>query len=122
MNNDNFFSIDRLVEFGLGMAVAQQMVQSMNHALTNTFIPGSTNPLGTQRPLTYFAIIDEKQAGPFSEAELARLITEGKISKTTYVWMPGMMNWEKAENVPGVLKIVALCPPPFRPEGAHNEG
>lgn len=120
MDNDNFFSIDRLIEFGLGMAVAQQMVQSMNHALSNTFIPGSMNPIGAARPLTYFAILEEKQAGPFSEQELARLITEGKISRTTYLWMPGMAAWDRAEHIAEVLKIVALCPPPFQPEGTQK--
>ena len=30
MNDQNFFSIDRLVEFGMSVAIAQQMVQSMN--------------------------------------------------------------------------------------------
>ena len=117
MNNDNYFSIDRLVEFGLGMAVAQQMVKSMNHALANTVIPGAMNPMGAQRfPNTYFVIIDGKQAGPFSAAELSRLIAEGKVGKTSYVWTPGMSKWDQAENVAEVLKIVALTPPPFAPE------
>ena len=117
MNSDNFFSIDRLVEFGLGMAVAQQMVKSMNHALANTVIPGAMNTMEPQRlPNTCFVIIDGKQAGPFSEAEISRLITEGKVNRTSYVWMPGMLKWEQAENVAGVLKIVALTPPPFTQE------
>lgn len=30
MDDNSFFSIDRLVEFGVGMAVANQMVRTMN--------------------------------------------------------------------------------------------
>ena len=119
MNNDNFFSIERLVEFGLGMAVAQQMVQSMNHALKNTYIAGSMNPVLSQRMAsTFFVAIDGKQAGPFSEPDLTKLIAEGKLSKSTLVWMPGMPKWEVAENVAEVLRIVALSPPPLTSEAS----
>ena len=117
MNNDNFFSIERLVEFGLGMAVAQQMVQSMNHALQNTYIAGSMNPMPPQRNAsTFYVAIDGKQAGPFSETDLTQLIADGKLDKTSLVWMPGMTTWEAAENVAEVLRIVALSPPPLPPE------
>ena len=117
MNNDNFYSIDRLVEFGLGIGVAQQMVKSMNHALANTYIPGSMNPMDTQRvPTIFYVALEGKPAGPFSEEQISRLIAEGKVTKTTYVWKPGMTKWDFTENVPDVLKLVALSPPPFSPE------
>jgi hypothetical protein len=45
---------------------------------------------------------------------LSRLINEKKVAKETYVWMPGMKNWKIIENVPEVLKLVALSPPPFK--------
>lgn len=119
MNTDNFFSIDRLVEFGLGIGVAQQMVKSMNHALQNAHIPGAMNPMGgaTRPPSSFFVILDDKQAGPFSEDELSRLIAQGTVTKETYVWKGGMPRWERCENVPEVLRLVALCPPPFNPGG-----
>jgi hypothetical protein len=117
MDSDNFFSIERLVEFGLGMSVAQQMVKSMNLALQNTYIPGTMNQLGIPRPPSAFhVILDSKQAGPFSEEEISRLILSGSVTKSTYVWKPGMPRWELAEAVPEVLRLVALCPPPFKPE------
>lgn len=116
MNNDNFYSIDKLVEFGLGIGIAQQMVNSMNHALKNTYVPGPNNPMG-QAPMSrsFHAVLDGKPAGPFSEQEMARLIGEGKITKDTYVWRPGSPKWEMAENVPEVLRLVALTPPPYVP-------
>lgn len=121
MNTDNFFSIDRLVEFGLGIGVAQQMVNSMNSALRNTYIPGTMNPLNAQRSVSwFFVILDEKQAGPFSEEEMARLITQGVVTKSTYIWKAGMPSWEISANVPEVLRLVALCPPPFNPRSQEN--
>lgn len=114
MNDDSFFSINRLVEFGMGMSIAQQMVNTMNNAMTNMHIPGSMNPMQTVVPQFYYAMIEDKQAGPFSEQELSRLITEKKIIKETHIWKPGLPKWEIAENLPEILKLVALSPPPFK--------
>ena len=113
MNNNDFFSIDRLVDFGMGMAVAQQMVKTMNETMANMNIPGSMKTFQSEPQSFYYAIIDGKQAGPFSPSELSRLITEKKIVKETYIWKPGLANWVLAEDLPDVLKLVALLPPPF---------
>ena len=117
MNDDNFYSINRLVEFGLGLAVAQQMVGSMNNAMRNTFIPGPQNAPVSVPIKIYYVMLEGKQAGPFDESELSRIIANGKVTKDTYVWKPGMAKWEMAENVSDVLRLVALSPPPFKPEG-----
>jgi hypothetical protein len=113
MDDNSFFSINRLVEFGMGMAVAQQMVQTMNSAMTNMHVPGSMNPIEKPKDNFFYAIIEGNQAGPFSEHELARLINEKKVSKETYIWMPSLRTWKIAEQIPEVLKLVALAPPPF---------
>jgi hypothetical protein len=114
MDEGNFFSIDRLVEFGMGLAVAQQMVKSMNESMTNMHIPGAMNPMEKPQKDFFYAMIEGNKAGPFSEQELTRLIAEKKISKETYLWMPGLPNWKMAEQIPEVLKLVALSPPPFQ--------
>jgi hypothetical protein len=115
MNESNFYSMDRLIEFGMGMAVAQQMVKSMNETMTTMRVPGAGNPMpqtaAVQR--VYYAVFDGKQAGPFSEAEIVRLIADKKLSKETYVWYPGLAAWKAAENVPEILRLVALTPPTF---------
>jgi hypothetical protein len=114
MNDDSFFSTNRLVEFGMSIAIAQQMVNTMNNAMANMHIPGSMNPMQTPAPQFYYAMIDGNQAGPFSEQELSRLILEKKIIKDSYIWKPGLPKWEIAENLPEILKLVALAPPPFQ--------
>ena len=114
MDEGNFFSINRLVEFGMGIAVAQQMVNTMNSAISNMTIPGAMNSMQNATPQFYYAMIDGLQAGPFTEQELSRLILEKKIIKETYIWKPGLPKWELAENLPEILKIVALAPPPFQ--------
>jgi ribosomal protein L40E len=42
MDNDNLFDpVNRMVEFGMGLAIAQQMVKSMNMTNENVKIPGN---------------------------------------------------------------------------------
>lgn len=115
MNDDSFFSINRLVEFGLGLTVAQQMVKSMNEGARQMHVPGAMNPMDQNlQDENYFVVFDGEQAGPFSKQEIARLIGEQKIHKETYIWKPGMPKWKMAEQLPEILKIVALTPPPLK--------
>lgn len=118
--------MDRLVEFGLGMSVARQMVKMMEETMANTTVPPSPQPLKPNavyvsqvNPIvpspSFYIAINEKSAGPFTESELAKLIMNGQIDKNTLSWMPGMTEWKKVEDVPEILKIVALTPPPLNP-------
>jgi hypothetical protein len=112
MNDSDFFSVDKLVEFGLSVAISQQMVASMNQAIKGTIVPGAMNPMPTNatNELFYFAI-DGKQAGPFTGRETIDLLQQRKLTKDTLSWKPGMNAWKKIEEVPEILKFVALTPP-----------
>lgn len=116
MNEDNFFAMDRLVEFGMGIAVAKQMADSMNQSLQNTNIPGSQTPPLVLPAREFHVVLDGKNAGPFTEAELSKLIFDGMVKKNSLIWRIGMPKWEQAENVPEVLRLVALTPPPITPK------
>jgi hypothetical protein len=127
MNENSFYSVDRLFEFGMSMTIAQQMVKSMNDMMMNMHIPGSMNHFRSFEQSNanniFYAVIDGKQEGPFSETEFARLITNKKVVKETYVWKPGMVDWQLAEKIPSVLQLVAMTPPKFneKPKGSPNE-
>ena len=116
MNDHDFFPVDRLVEFGLSMAVAQQMVQGMNTAISQMHVPGAMNPSSPQPTQLFYAVLDDKQSGPYSETEISRLVNEKTISKDTLMWKPGMPNWAPAEEIPEILKLVVLIPPPLPPQ------
>lgn len=116
MGENSFYSIDRLVEFGLTLGVATQMASSMNASLQAMQIPGAKNPmqpntLAGNQPL-FYVVLDGNAVGPLSTSELSLLIAEKRVVKETYVWSPGMVDWQLAENVPEVLRLVALTPPP----------
>ncbi len=68
----------------------------MNSAMINMHVQGSMNPMQTAVPQFYSAMIEANQAGPFSVQKLSRLIAEKKNVKETYIWKPGLPNWEIA--------------------------
>ncbi|MGA0209848.1 MAG: DUF4339 domain-containing protein [Candidatus Nanopelagicales bacterium] len=110
--SQHFFSTDRLVEFGLGLAVAKQMVDGMNQAMGAMHVAGADNPMRQQEQRLFYVVLEGQRAGPFSEPEIGRLVSDRRIDKATLVWRPGLTQWMPAMNVPEVLRIVALAPPP----------
>lgn len=113
MNNSSFFSVDRLVEFGLGMGIAQQMVCMMNQYMQQMYVPGSIQSMPKPMPIIYYVAIDGQQVGPLNDGELSQLILQKRINKDTLAWVPGMPAWKPIEQVPAILKVVALTPPPL---------
>jgi hypothetical protein len=117
IDEHSFYSMDRLIEFGMSMSIAQQMTRSMNEMMGNTGLPPSqfAPPPPSAPPQVperlYYVALEGKQAGPFSETEVVRLIADKKLSKETLVWHPGLPAWRSAENVPEILRLVALTPP-----------
>lgn len=115
MNQDNFFSIDRLMEFGLGMGMAQQMIRVMNQTMSTMYVPGSVStipqPVTQVKPI--YVDLGGNAAGPFTEAEFASLVSRKEVTPSTLIWQPGMTEWQPVERVPEALKIIALTPPPL---------
>lgn len=104
-NHDSFFSIDNLVEFGLGMAVARQMVNTFNQNLAATMSPADYSILNVH------VSINNHDVGPLSEDEIRLLCRQQKICSQTLAWMPGMSIWKPIEEIPEILKIIALTSP-----------
>lgn len=116
MTNENSFnSIERLMEFGMSMAVAQQMMQTMNHAIQNMNPPQfrSLN-MPVPVPISYYALVNDIPQGPFSEQEITGHILAGRVNKETLVWVFGMPGWMQAQQVPEVSKLFSLVPPPLK--------
>lgn len=111
MNDNSFFSVDKLVEFGLGMGIAQQMVGMMNQYMQSMYVPGSTQSLPKLMPEIYYVAIDGQQTGPLNDKELSQMVFQKRINKDTLAWVPGMSSWKPIEQVPAILKVIALTPP-----------
>lgn len=113
MNDNSFFSIDRLVEFGMGMAMAQQMVKVMNETMQTMYVPGSAQNIVSSQYSSIYVAIDGHPVGPMTEQDFANLVSEKKVTKDSMVWMPGMLGWKHLEEVPNILRIIAIIPPPL---------
>lgn len=113
MDNNSFYSIDRLVDFGLGIGIANQMVGIMNQYMRTMDIPGSIRQMQQPVPAIYYVALDGKQVGPLNDSEMAALIAQKKVNKDTLAWMPGLLGWKPIEQIPAILKLVALTPPPL---------
>ena len=113
MNEQSFFSIDRLVEFGLGIGIAQQMVGIMNQYMQQMYVPASIQSMPKPMLNIYYVVINNEQIGPLNDCELSHMISQKCIDKDTLAWVPGMAVWKPIEQIPAILKIVALIPPPL---------
>lgn len=113
MNDNSFYSIDRLIEFGMGMAMAQQMVKVMNETMQTMYVPGAPQNIASPQPVSIYVAIDGNPVGPISEKEFSNLASEHKVTKNSLVWTPGMLGWKPIEEVPNILRIIALTPPPI---------
>jgi hypothetical protein len=102
MTTDNSFnSIERLMEFGLSIAIAQQMIQTMNYAMQTMHTPNIGQQISGNNPQRqYFALVNEIPQGPFSETEFMGYVQNQSITRQTLVWISGMKGWAHAESVP----------------------
>jgi hypothetical protein len=103
-------TMGKFMEISMGLGMGRQMVNMMNESMPKIPSASQANP---QSGRAYYAAIDGKQAGPFSETEIARLINDKRIGRETPVWFSGMKSWLNAENVPEIMRLMVLAPPPF---------
>ena len=103
--------LEKMMELGIGMSVLQQMPKMMEGVMPN-ITPASANattPPPIQQPAEVYIVVDNTQAGPFSQEDLVKLIQNDMLSQNTLVWKSGMANWQPASQVPEVNKLFILA-------------
>ncbi len=95
---------------GMGFAMANQMGQSFNQQQP---APGPP-PIPNQ--VTFHAVVNGEQAGPFDLSNLKQMISQQKITRETLVWKQGMDNWTPAGQVPEFSNLFGTVPPPLPPQ------
>ena len=106
--DDNLLPIRRLIEFGLELGVAQQMITSMNNMMQNMCTPGTE--IHKIEKLWYVGI-NNTPIGPLTELDLTKMILSKEVDKHTLVWSYGMNEWRQIENVPEILRLIIKLPP-----------
>lgn len=110
MNDSNFLAMDKLMEFGLSMGMASQMVNMMNQTMQNIQMPGVSKPVSSQ-VVEWYVVLDGKAKGPFTVKEVKGLLLDKKISKDTLVWCAGMATWQPVETTVEIQKLILQLPP-----------
>ena len=102
-------NLDHLMEFGVSMAVAQQMINTMNHCIDNMKVPGVSLPQ-QQNAVSkkYHIVANNSVLGPFCLSEMEVLVKAKTITPETLIWMPGMVGWAKASIIPEINIILML--------------
>lgn len=58
--------------------------------------------------VSFYAIIEGRQAGPIKEKELKKFISNGDITSDTLIWTYGLSEWQPANQLPIVYKYLLL--------------
>ncbi|MGR3370355.1 MAG: SPFH domain-containing protein [Sagittula sp.] len=102
---------------GMGMNMAQQMTQPSG---------GQPGPWGGQQqpaaaappppppPVEHVWHIAKagQTTGPFSKADLGKMVTTGEFDRETHVWTQGQDGWKKAGEVSELAQLFTVMPPP----------
>ena len=66
--------------------------------------------------VTFHAVINGSQAGPFDMATIKQMIGSNQFSKETLVWKEGMAGWVAASTVNELTSVFGSIPPPLPPQ------
>ena len=106
MAEDNNF-IERIMELGIGISLAQQMPDMLSRCMPGRQ-PVQAAPPQWPTAGSYYSVVDDSQAGPFSEDDLMKMIRNGLMSKNTLVWKRGLAQWTPAANIPELNRLFLM--------------
>lgn len=104
-----------MASMAMGGAVGSGMAGMMGNMMQGMNDPKQSPP---PPPNVQYSISQNgQQSGPFSFNELQMLVTQGKLTKETYVWKQGMSDWIVAGQVNELGSLFAPAAPPPPPPG-----
>ena len=111
---------------GMGMAIGAQMAnpgpwgahpQAHPQQVAPQQPAAAAPPPPPPPPVEHVWHIAENGAtkGPFSKADLGRMVTSGELKRGTHVWTQGQDGWKTAEDVQELAQLFTILPPPPPP-------
>src|SRR5207245_8862314 len=87
--------------------------------LTQRF--AAPSPPVPANPAVWFAMLQGKQTGPLTRAELEVRANDGELGPRTYIWCEGMDRWQRAKDVLELGEMIPQMPaPPVRPRAISS--
>ena len=98
---------------GMGAMMGAGMAAGMGAQLGQSFgTPAAAAPPPPPPAATAWHIAENgATTGPFTESDLAAMITAGKLTRTSMVWTAGQDGWKAASDT-GLTRLFAHMPPP----------
>ncbi|MBK0400624.1 SPFH domain-containing protein [Limibaculum sp. M0105] len=104
---------------GMGVAMGSQMTAGPWGAIPQQPPVAAAPPPPPPAPETVWHIAENGQTtGPFSRADLGRMVAEGRFQRQTLVWSAGMEGWTAAGDVAALAQLFTIAPPPPPPPPA----
>ena len=110
---------------GMGMAMGQQMAQPQHqpgpwgaHPQGYSAPPAASAPPPPPPPPVehVWHIAENGQTrGPYSKAQMGRMVAAGELKRETHVWTQGQDGWKTAEDVQELAQLFTILPPPPPP-------
>ncbi|MFO0878511.1 MAG: SPFH domain-containing protein [Gemmataceae bacterium] len=99
-------------QIATGVAIGSQMAGALGGAAGS-----ASTPPPMPGSVAFHMALDGKPAGPFDLGVLQARVHEGKLTRTTLVWKPGLASWVAAGSLPELQLLFADVPPPLPPVG-----
>jgi len=110
---------------GLGMQMANQMGQAMQPQQPGPWgaAPAAQPPAAAAPPPpppppvehVWHVAKNGATTGPYSRADLGKMVATGELDRETHVWTQGQDGWKKAGIVPELAQLFTVMPPPPPP-------
>ncbi|MEM6946293.1 MAG: SPFH domain-containing protein, partial [Pseudomonadota bacterium] len=106
---------------GMGLAMGNQMASALGPGGAGGpwgAAPAQAAPPPPPPPpqeVVYHVAEGGQTHGPYGRADLGRMKDEGRFTRETLVWAPGMTGWTKAGEVPPLAQLFTIAPPPPPP-------
>lgn len=98
---------------GIGLGIGFAMATRMAEALGPMARPPAAEPPPVPTDRRYFVAVNGHQTGPFSRADVEHQIREGQLLRDSLVWTEGLADWTPAGQVPELLPVFSMVPPPI---------
>lgn len=101
---------------GMGAAIGMGMATRGPWGPSSAPAPAAQTPPplhGGVSEAVWHIAIDGAASGPYSRADLGRLMNEGRFNRDTLVWTPGQDGWQQADDVPQLGQLFTMQPPPL---------
>jgi len=110
MGDDSKISVNNMMELAMGLSMASLFASAMNTTYKNTARVLDNDQVSAP-PKYIHAIVGGVQKGPFSIGEITAMIQSGDITMDTYMWKPGMPEWQFARDISDIGPTFDLTPP-----------